>query len=155
MDFPGSPSSFPAQKIRREKRPFTTEEDSQLACFVAAHGDHAWNEIERLLPGRTARQYRERWNLYLSPSVSNDPWTAEEDLLLIRLYSVVGPKWTLIAKSFPRRTANNIKNRQKQMSRRAQRATRLTTRGPHVFGFDQLAFPHLAVGLEQAGADGQ
>jgi hypothetical protein len=136
-------------KPRREKHPFTTEEDAKLAELVAQHGEHAWQEIERLLPGRSSRQCRERWNLYLSPAVANQPWTADEDMLLMRLYSVIGPKWTLIAKSFPKRTANNIKNRQKQMLRRAQRVTRLAPRDPHLLGFDPVALAQLGVSLQQ------
>jgi hypothetical protein len=147
MDFAGVPNG--QRKPRREKRPFTTEEDAKLTELVAQHGDYAWHEIERFLPGRSSRQCRERWNLYLSPTVANEPWTAEEDMLLMRLYPVIGPKWTLIAKNFPRRTANNIKNRQQQMLRKAQRMTRLAPRDPHISGFDPLATIRLGVNLQQ------
>jgi hypothetical protein len=134
-------------KGRRDKHPFTTEEDARLADLVAQHGENAWHEIERVLPGRTSRQCRERWNLYLSPNVSNEPWSAEEDALLMRLYSVIGPKWTLIGKSFPKRTANNIKNRQKQILRRAQRVTRIAPTGQLGAGIQPQP------GLDPSGAD--
>jgi hypothetical protein len=143
MDFV-PPGPVPTQS-HREKRPFTTEEDARLNDLVSQHGDHAWHEIERHMPGRSARQCRERWALYLSPSVANDPWTTEEDMALMRLYSVLGPKWTLIAKNFPKRTANNVKNRQKQMLRRAQRMTRLTPGDAHSMGFDAAALAQLSV----------
>jgi hypothetical protein len=132
MDFPAQPPP----KARRVKSPFTTKEDAKLAELVGQHGEQAWNKIETLMPGRSARQFRERWNLYLSPTVANNPWNSEEDLLLMRLHQVIGPKWTVIAKSFPKRTANNVKNRHKQLLRRVQRATRLGTRETQQFPTD-------------------
>jgi hypothetical protein len=121
-------------KGRREKRPFSAEEDARLTELVTQQGDHvSWNDIERQMPERSARQCRERWNLYLCPDVANLPWTPEEDGLLIRLYQMVGPKWTLIAKHFPKRTPNNVKNRQKQMNRRAQRMNRLVPKDAKPF----------------------
>jgi hypothetical protein len=112
------------KKPRTAKRAFTAEEDDHLAELVKQHGDHVWRDIEQLMPGRSSRQCRERWNLYLSPDVCNDPWTQDEDMQLLRLYQAQGPKWTQIAKAFPKRTANNVKNRQKQLLRRVQRIAR-------------------------------
>jgi hypothetical protein len=111
---------------RQEKRAFTADEDTRLTDLVKELGDRAWNEIEKRMPGRSCRQCRERWNLYLSPTVSNDPWTPEEDAQLMQLYQGYGPRWTVIANHFPKRTPNNIKNRQKQLQRRSQRIARLT-----------------------------
>lgn len=37
--------------------------------------------------------------------------------MLIRLYQIVGPKWTVIAKNFRTRTPENIKNRHTQLQR--------------------------------------
>jgi hypothetical protein len=42
----------------------------------------------------------------------------------VRLHQIVGEKWTAIAKSFPKRTPNNVKNRHKQLQRRIQRLSR-------------------------------
>ena len=106
---------------RKQKIMFTQEEDQKLKELVELKGTHAWNEIQELMPNRTARQCRERWNLYLSPDVSNTPWTKEEEARLIQSYQLVGPKWSLIAKNFPNRTANNIKNHTKQFIRRSQK----------------------------------
>jgi hypothetical protein len=68
-------------------------------------------------------------------------------MLLMRLYSILGPKWTLIAKNFPKRTANNVKNRQKQMLRRAQRMTRLTPGDAHALGFDATNIAQFSAGI--------
>lgn len=113
------------QKSRKQKSPFTPEEDARLKELVAEKGDRQWNVIQGLMPGRNARQCRERWNLYLSPSVNNEPWTPDEVVKLYTLYAVVGPQWTLLSHQFPNRTANNIKNRLKQCLRRYQRMCRI------------------------------
>jgi hypothetical protein len=126
----GAETPVPA-KARRDKRPFTTEEDAQLVDRVAQHGDHPWHQIENALPGRSFRQSRERWSLY-------------DDVLLMRLYSAIGPKWTLIATNFPR-TANSIKNRETQILRSAQRVTRLNPSEPHLVGFDSIALAQLGL----------
>jgi hypothetical protein len=114
-------------KHRQQKHVFTAEEDVRLSELVTMMGTNAWTQIEQLMPGRSARQCRERWNLYLSPEISNDPWSAEEDARLTRLYQSLGPRWTAIANHFPKRTANNVKNRQKQLHRRAERVAALTS----------------------------
>jgi hypothetical protein len=110
---------------RQPKRPFTPEEDAILTKLVSQYGERVWYEVEKELPGRTSRQCRERWNLYLSPGISNEPWTLDDDSQLLQLYQVYGPKWTVLASSFPKRTANNIKNRYKQLARQIQRIARI------------------------------
>jgi hypothetical protein len=152
MDFVAPPSLPP--KPHREKRPFTTEEDAKLSELVAQHGEHAWHEIEAVMPGRSSRQCRERWALYLSPTVANNPWTPEEDMTLMRLFTILGPKWTLIAKNFPKRTANNVKNRQKQLLRRAQRMNRLTTSDARVIGFDTATIAQFTSGMTASAPGG-
>lgn len=106
---------------RKPKTLFTHEEDDKLRMLVETKGTHAWNEIQCCMPGRTARQCRERWNLYLSPNVDNTPWSQEEEINLIKTYQITGPRWSLISKSFPNRTPNNIKNHIKQCIRRSNK----------------------------------
>ena len=43
----------------------------------------------------------------------NDSFTLEEDLLLLRKYSELGPKWTKMTEFFTDRTANQLRNRYK------------------------------------------
>jgi hypothetical protein len=143
MDFSGKQA--PPEKPHRDKRPFAPAEDALLTELVAQLGDRAWGEIEARMPNRSARQCRERWNLYLNPAIANEHWTPDEDLMLMRLYAAVGPKWTLIAHNFPKRTPNNVKNRQKQIQRRAQRMTRLPPKEAPGLQFDAvLAAPQNA-----------
>ncbi|KAH0791115.1 Myb-like DNA-binding domain containing protein [Histomonas meleagridis] len=116
-------NQIPAQTKpqRKQKILFTQEEDQKLRQLVEEKGSHAWHEIQELMPNRTARQCRERWNLYLSPDVNNTPWTHNEEIQLLKIYQTTGPKWSVIAKNFPNRTPNNVKNHIKQFMRRSQK----------------------------------
>jgi hypothetical protein len=109
---------------RKKKEPFSPEEDAKLRDLVNFHGLHSWDAIVKDMPGRSARQCRERWNLYLSPTVKNDPWSLEEEQRLFNAYVSVGPRWSLIVQRFPTRTPNNIKNKVKQLIRRSQKLAR-------------------------------
>jgi hypothetical protein len=74
------------------------------------------------MPGRSPRQCRERWHHYLTPAVSSDPFTREEDALLAAKYAEIGPKWKLIAGLFEGRTDISIKNQWLLLNRRQRRA---------------------------------
>ncbi|OHT00817.1 Myb-like DNA-binding domain containing protein [Tritrichomonas foetus] len=95
----------PSQRSR-----FSLEEDENLKKLVAMYETPHWNEIARYMENRTPRQCRERFNNYLRPEIKNGPWTPEDDELLLRLYNEMGPKWSLIVKSFNGRSAVNVKN---------------------------------------------
>ena len=90
---------------------FTRQEDEQLINIVNKLGPHSWQQIANSLGNiKTARQYRERYLNYLSPSISKEPWSHEEDMLLLNLYSMYGPKWSFISQFMPGRSAPRIKN---------------------------------------------
>jgi hypothetical protein len=93
------------------KSKFSQFEDAQLRHVIARGICRDWSEVAREIPGRNARQCRERWNNYVNPDLSRAKWTDEEERLLIRQYQEHGSKWQVIAKSFPHRSKNQIKNR--------------------------------------------
>ncbi|EAY13266.1 Myb-like DNA-binding domain containing protein [Trichomonas vaginalis G3] len=95
---------------KRKKRIFTKEEDDLILNYVNKYGQN-WREIAGMLQGRTEKQCRERYRTYLNPSIRKDPWTPEEDNLLIQLYNTYGPKWAELAKHFQGRSDNMLKNR--------------------------------------------
>ena len=64
-----------------------------------------------MIPGRIAKQCRERWLYQLNPSIKKNRWTLEEDILVAKLYLKLGSRWTEISKNIAGRTDNNIKNR--------------------------------------------
>lgn len=61
---------------------------------------------------RLGKQCRERWYNHLSPEVRKDPWTEEEDKIIIEAHNELGSKWTTISNMLGNgRTPNSIKNR--------------------------------------------
>jgi hypothetical protein len=73
------------------------------------------------IPDRNARQCRDRWDSYLSPSVRNGPWTPQEEQLLTELVRQHGSSWKRIATFFPSRTDINVKSRWQLMQRRMRK----------------------------------
>ena len=102
--------SLPTRKTKSKKK-FTPEEDKIIIEQVKARGEKGWKHIAENVPGRTARQCRERWVNYLSPNVSLAPWTKEEDELLTKLVSEFGQQWSKISSNFKFRTDVMLKNR--------------------------------------------
>jgi hypothetical protein len=74
-------------------RNFTQAENVQLIELVKKYGPDAWNAIATELGSRTARQCRNRYTLFLAPSLNSEPWTPEENDLLLQHYAELGPKW--------------------------------------------------------------
>jgi hypothetical protein len=74
------------------------------------------------MPGRNARQCKDRWHNFLSPDVINGPWTDEEEALLCSKFGALGNSWKLIATFFPGRTEINVKSHWQVMQRRIKRA---------------------------------
>jgi hypothetical protein len=94
---------------RRAK--FEPREDGILTATVHARGTSNWSDVAAALPGRTARQCRERWNNYVNPNLNTGPWTSSEDSFLLQKYQELGRKWHLIAGFFNGRARNEIRNR--------------------------------------------
>ncbi|OHS93588.1 Myb-like DNA-binding domain containing protein [Tritrichomonas foetus] len=107
------------KKASRQK--FTPEEDQKLKDLVEELGEANWNEVANRLSTRSARQCRERFKNYLSPSIKNDPWTEEDDNKLKEKFAEYGPKWSLIATFFPSRSDVNIKNHWTRLSNKCTR----------------------------------
>jgi hypothetical protein len=98
------------KQCRRTPRPFTTDEDKQL-CTLVGQFPKQWDRIAEHLPGRKARQCRERWYNYLDPSINNALWTPAEDAVLLSRYKELGPQWASLERVLPGRPAAQIKNR--------------------------------------------
>lgn len=90
---------------------FTKEEDNLLRELAKDKRNMSWKEIASHLPGRTACQCRDRFNQYLFKKVVNDPWTLEEDNIIVEKYQMYGPHWVKISEFLPGRSGNNVKNR--------------------------------------------
>jgi hypothetical protein len=82
-----------------------------LVLLVKRHGQCHWQTIASSMPGRTARQCRDRFTNYLVPNLSQAAWSPEEDRVLLERFRELGPHWSRIAPFLPGRSSNAIKNR--------------------------------------------
>lgn len=93
-----------------KKGTWKKEEDEQIIKLVKKYGN-AWSKISREIKTRNGKQIRDRYLNVLDPSVNKDKFTYSEDVYLLKLFNKHGPKWAVIARYFPLRTADMIKNR--------------------------------------------
>ncbi|OHT03294.1 Myb-like DNA-binding domain containing protein [Tritrichomonas foetus] len=96
---------------KKDRKFFNAFEDNLLRNLVMRYGARNWILLASMMPGKTARQCRDRYMNYLAPGLTQEEWTEEEDELLQQLVIEIGPKWSLIAKKFPQRSPINVKNR--------------------------------------------
>lgn len=97
--------------INTLRKRFTPEEDEILLRLVENRQVRNWEQVAAHLPGRTARQCRDRYNSALSKDVIHRPWTQEEDDIIIEKCRQLGPKWVAISSFLKNRSGNDIKNR--------------------------------------------
>lgn len=106
----------------KKRQGFTIDEDDRLKALVMRYGEEKWELITSKMPKRSSRQCRERWMNYLSPTVKNCPWSAEEDDLLRAQVLKFGHRWRTMSALFPGRTDINLKNRWNLLMARSARA---------------------------------
>lgn len=102
---------------------WSQEEDELLASVVEECG-RVWSDVAAKMPGRIPKQCRERYLNRLDPCLRRDPWTKEEEELLLTLCKPKTSKrpWAQICRQLPGRSYNDVKNRYSLLLRRMKKA---------------------------------
>ncbi|OHS96420.1 Myb-like DNA-binding domain containing protein [Tritrichomonas foetus] len=110
---------------RSKRRTFTDLEDQSIREGILIYGEN-WDAIATKLPGRTPKQCHDRYVNYLRIGLKSDPWTPDEDEILIQLHNEIGSKWSKMMNDLPGRSGNDIKNRwHKHLIKRSHKTTLL------------------------------
>ena len=90
----------------RKCRMWTKDEDIVLLAGIQKYGLGDWKSISQYVGnGRTRSQCAQRWGRALNPFIVKDPWTEEEDSILLKEVQELGEHaWATISKKIKTRS---------------------------------------------------
>jgi len=93
-----------------KKGPWTADEDAKLRQAVLLY-KYDWASISKMVGHRSGDQCSKRWREVVDPSINKQPWSPEEDALLLRLFAKHGSAWQEIKEHFSNRRGLQCRNR--------------------------------------------
>jgi hypothetical protein len=85
---------------------WSNKEDALLQAALAKYGMKNWDRVASMLENRkTPQQCKDRWYMYLDPSVNKGEWTSDEEDKLVQLQELFPAQWELIASQIKGRMA--------------------------------------------------
>jgi hypothetical protein len=111
------------------RQKFSPDDDEAIRQLVSVHqGD--WQAIADELGNRGARQCKERWKHYLSPALTHEAWSRQEDDMLDQMVREMGKGWKVLEQFFPGRTDVSLKNRYNLLVRKKNKALKIALHLP-------------------------
>jgi pre-mRNA-splicing factor CDC5/CEF1 len=87
-------------------------EDEILKAAIMKYGKTQWARVASLLPKKSARQCKSRWDEWLNPSIKKTEWTRKEDEKLLHLAKLMPTQWRTIAPNVGRTAAQCLQRYQ-------------------------------------------
>jgi len=104
------PSKKGPSQSGRKRNMWSESEDQKLLHFMSIYGTR-WAKIASHIPDRTGKQVRDRYLSVLVANINKEPWTEEEDRVILEKLEEIGPQWCRISDCFEGRTDIQVKNR--------------------------------------------